>query len=72
LLREAFESVASHICNLSSITEIVEQIDRKTDSVDDVIEELESLLEGAEATFRTDIRILINECRHLRSRKKAR
>ncbi|MFW9926735.1 MAG: hypothetical protein ACFFDM_08220 [Candidatus Thorarchaeota archaeon] len=66
ILRIAFERVATHISNLDDIKELVNEIEKKTDSVDSIIRELELRLEDAEVTFRTDIRILINECRHLK------
>jgi hypothetical protein len=68
LLRIAFERVAPHISNLEAIKELVDEIEKKADSLDAIIQELESRLDEAEITFRTDIRILINECRHLGSR----
>jgi hypothetical protein len=68
LLRTAFEKVAPHISNLEEMKLLVDEIERKADSLGLVLEELESRLEDAEVTFRTDIRILINECRHLGDR----
>jgi hypothetical protein len=47
---------------------LVDEIEKKTDSLESVLKELETSLEDAEVTFRTDIRILINECRHLGGR----
>lgn len=68
ILRTAFEKVAPHISNLEAVKILIDEIERKTDSLESVLIELESRLEDAEVTFRTDIRILINECRHLDSR----
>ncbi|MFX1481819.1 MAG: hypothetical protein ACFFCP_01370 [Promethearchaeota archaeon] len=65
-LRIAFEKVAQHISNLEDMKQLVDEIENKFDSLDSIIKELENAVEGAEATFRTDIRILINECRHLK------
>ncbi len=65
LLRTAFEKVAPHISNLEEMRLLVDEIEKKTDSLELILDELESRLEDAEVTFRTDIRILINECRHL-------
>jgi hypothetical protein len=69
ILRTAFEKVAPHISNLEAVKMLVEEIEKSTDSLESVLSELESKLEDAEVTFRTDIRILINECRHLGDRK---
>ena len=66
ILRIAFEKVAPHISNLDEIKALVDEIEKSTDSLDSIINELEVRMEEAEVTFRTDIRILINECRHLK------
>ncbi len=66
ILRIAFEKVAPHITNLDEIKALVDKIDKKADSLDSIIHNLEEKMEEAEVTFRTDIRILINECRHLK------
>jgi predicted translin family RNA/ssDNA-binding protein len=68
ILYSAFEKVAPHMSNLDAIKELVAEIEKKTDSLESVLSELESRLEDAEVTLRTDIRILINECRHLGDR----
>ena len=68
ILQTAFEKVAPHISNLETIKELVVEIEKKTDSLESVLNELESRLEDAEVTLKTDIRILINECRHLGDR----
>jgi hypothetical protein len=65
ILRTAFERVAPHISNLDEIKALVEELE-KIDSLDSLVSELEARMEDAEVTFRTDIRILINECRHTR------
>jgi hypothetical protein len=65
ILRAAFERVAQHISNLEAVKMLIDEIEKNTDSFESVQKELESKLEDAEVTFRTDIRILINECRHL-------
>ena len=68
ILRTAFERSAPHISNLEAVKILVDEIEKKTDSLESVLKELETSLEDAEVTFRTDIRILINECRHLGDR----
>ena len=68
IIRIAFEKVAPHIANLDMMKTLVDEIEKKTDSLDSILVELESRMEDAEVTFRTDIRILINECRHLGGR----
>jgi hypothetical protein len=69
ILRTAFENVAPHISNLDEIKTLIDEVDEKTDSLEMVLGELESKLDDAEVTLKTDIRILINECRHLGGRK---
>jgi hypothetical protein len=66
ILRTAFERVAPHISNLDKVRAIVDELEKKADSLDSIIHDLEGRMEEAEVTFRTDIRILINECRHLK------
>lgn len=68
ILRTAFENVAPHISNLESVKILVDEVEKTTNSLESILRELESRLEDAEVTFRTDIRILINECRHLGNR----
>ncbi len=67
ILRIAFERVAPHISNLDEIKALVDEIEKKAVSLDSIIHELEEKMEEVEVPFRTDIRILINECRHLKS-----
>ncbi len=68
LVRTAFETVAPHISNLEEMKRLVNEIEKISESLDSVIHELETRMDNAEVTFRTDIRILINECRHLGKR----
>jgi hypothetical protein len=68
ILKTAFENVRAHICNIDSIRELVQEIENLDEPLDSIIRILETRAEGAEATLRTDIRILINECRHLHSK----
>ena len=67
-MRTAFEKVAPHISNLDAVRLLIDEVEKTTDSLESILSELESRLEDAEVTFRTDIRILINECRHLGER----
>lgn len=68
IIRTAYDRIASHISNIDSIRSIVEELESEDLSIDAVIETLQKKSEDAEVTLRTDIRILINECRHLKSR----
>ncbi|TFF93813.1 hypothetical protein EU546_05745 [Candidatus Thorarchaeota archaeon] len=67
-VRTAFDTVAGHISNVDQMKDIVEDVAKRSDSMDSTIKILEALAEDAEVTLRTDIRILINECRHLMAR----
>jgi hypothetical protein len=71
-IRTAFDNIASHISNLETVKTIVDDLQSENLSFDAVIEILQKKIEDAEVTLRTDIRILINECRHLESRKSNR
>ncbi|MFX1560636.1 MAG: hypothetical protein ACFFBL_08600 [Promethearchaeota archaeon] len=68
LVRTAFERIAPHIANIEAMKTLVDEVEKKADSLELILSELDSRLEDAEVTFRTDIRILINECRHLGDR----
>ena len=65
LIQTAFGRVASHISNIESMKEIVDETVRAESSLQSAVASLEARLADAEVTLRTDIRILINECRHL-------
>lgn len=69
VIRTAFDNIASHISNLETVKTIVDDLESENLSFDAVIEILQKKIEDAEVTLRTDIRILINECHHLESRK---
>jgi len=69
VIRSAFDNIASHISNIDTIRTIVDELESENQPIDAVIETLQKKIEDAEVTLRTDIRILINECRHLESRK---
>ena len=68
VIRTAFDNIASHISNIDTIRDLVDRLESEDLSIDVVIETLQKEIEEAEVTLRTDIRILINECRHLKSR----
>ena len=70
IIRTAFENVATHISNLETMKKLVDTLESEDLLPTELIERLQGELEEAEVTLRTDIRILINECRHLESRKK--
>ncbi|MCK4566655.1 MAG: hypothetical protein KAU48_05025 [Candidatus Thorarchaeota archaeon] len=72
VIRTAFDNIASHISNLETVKTIVDDLESENLQIDAVIETLQKKIEDAEVTLRTDIRILINECRHLESRKSNR
>lgn len=70
LIRTAFENVASHISNLETAKKLVDTLESEDLTSTELIERLQKELEDTEVTLKTDIRILINECRHLESRMK--
>ena len=65
ILQLAFENVASHISNLDTMQELINELSEQNTSIEDIIRKLEDKLESSEVTFRTDTRILLNEIRHL-------
>ena len=71
VIRTAFDNVASHISNLDTIRSLVDELESEKLTTDALIDTLQNKIEDAEVTLRTDIRILINECRHLESRMKS-
>jgi hypothetical protein len=70
VIRTAFDNVASHISNIDAIKLLVDEIESENLITDAIIDTLQNKIEDSEVTLRTDIRILINECRHLESRTK--
>jgi hypothetical protein len=69
IIRTAFDNIASHISNIDTIRVLVDELDSENLTAGDAIEMLLKKIEDVEVTLKTDIRILINECRHLESRK---
>jgi hypothetical protein len=65
ILHLAFENIAGHLANLDSIRSLVEELPGHGHSIDEAIQTLERRVEDAEVTLRTDLRILINEIRHV-------
>ena len=65
LLRQSFENIGAYINHLDEIRDIIRRVETTADSTSRVLELLESELLNAEITLRTDIRILINEFKHL-------
>lgn len=65
LFLRAFENSAGHMANLDSVRSIVEGLIGHGHSLEYIIQSLEREMEEAEVTLRTDLRILINEARHL-------
>jgi hypothetical protein len=71
IIRTAFDNVASHISNLDSVRSLIDELESEDLTTEAIIATLHNKMEDAEVTLKTDIRILINECRHLESRMKS-
>ena len=71
-IRSAFDNVAAHISNIAALQIAIEELMNECVSIDSVVCDLESRMDGVEITLRTDIRILINEIQHLKERKASR
>ena len=69
ILQLAFENVAAHISNLDTMQDVLLKINEQDVTIEEVIKLLEDRLDSSEVTFRTDIRILLNEIKHIISRK---
>ncbi len=69
ILQLAFEKVAPHISNLEEIGILIQDISGDIKSAPEIVQLLEARLETAEVTLRTDLRILLNEIRHIMARK---
>ncbi len=72
VIRTAFDNIVSHISNMDEIRTLVEKLESENLSTSAIIDYLQREIEDAEVTLRTDIRILINECRHVESGKKGK
>jgi len=69
ILQLAFEKVAPHISNLDAIRTLILDISGQGKTTLEIVQLLEGRLETAEVTLRTDLRILLNEIRHIMTRK---
>ena len=61
----AFENIAGHLANLDSIRSLVQELTGCGHTISETIQLLEGKMEETEVTLRTDLRILINEIRHI-------
>ena len=71
-IRSAFDNVAAHISNIAAMQIAIDEIMNECVSIDSVVHNLESRMDGVAITLRTDMRILINEIQHLKERKSSR
>ena len=69
ILQQAFEKVAPHISNLEEIRILIQDVSGDTKSTPEIVQLLNDHMETAEVTLRTDLRILLNEIRHIMTRK---
>ena len=69
LVHLAFENIAAHIANLEALRNLVESLLSRVNSIQEFIEELNSWMESAEVTMRTDIRILFNEIQRIKRKE---
>ncbi len=69
LLNLAFDNIGAHLSNLDQVRSIIQEIGSKAESITDTIHLLEEKMEECDVTLRTDIRILINEVRHLSEKR---
>lgn len=69
ILQLAFDKVAPHITNLDTIRTMIQDISGDVKSAPEIVQLLEERMETAEVTLRTDLRILLNEIRHIMARK---
>ena len=72
IIRSAFDNVAAHISNMAVLQITVDEFATECVSIDGVVRDLESRMDEVEITLGTDMRILINEIRHLKERKSSR
>ncbi|MGY5875579.1 MAG: hypothetical protein RTU30_07525 [Candidatus Thorarchaeota archaeon] len=69
LLNLAFDNIGAHLSNLDQVRSIIQEISSRAKSITDIIQLLEEKMEEGDVTLRTDIRILINEVRHLSEKR---
>ena len=70
ILLVAFENTASHISNLETVKEWIDELLSEKLPLNECILKLQERSAEQDVTFRTDIRILINEIEHI-SREKS-
>jgi hypothetical protein len=65
IIRVAFQRVAPHASNIQRLREITEVIAGNSEAPEEIVARLRSIMVHEDITVRTDIRILINEIRHI-------
>ena len=65
LIHIAFENIRPYISNVDAMKSLIEELEPKATSIQNLIRVLYSKMSSAEVTLRTDIRILVNEIEKL-------
>ena len=69
ILNLAFENTGAYLSDLEQVRGLIQEVSAKTKSIDDMFHLLETKMEESEVSLRTDIRILLNEIRHLSKKR---
>jgi hypothetical protein len=65
ILQLAYENVVFHVSNIERVQIILDKLKCDSLSIDECLSELSKISKDGDITFRTDIKILLNEIRHL-------
>ncbi len=68
IIQTAFENVAGHMSNLDAIRSIITMVEKECSNLVESIQFIEKEMAEAEVTLKTDMRILLNEIKHVSSR----
>lgn len=72
MVNRSFEQAAAHLANLGPVRNIIDDLLKESRSIEGFLARLEEYERtGQDVTIRTDIRILINEIRHIMAQRKA-
>ena len=72
LIQLAFENVAAHISNIDAVRDAIDRIVKGVTTSAEVVTALEEMSDCEDVTLKTDLRILLNEVRHILARESYR
>jgi hypothetical protein len=65
ILQIAFGNIAAHISNLDEVRDVIDRLVKETTATTELLMALKGMTDCTDVTLRTDLRILLNEVRHV-------